>query len=62
MAVFVPLFTNRVTSIMDGGANEMIAAVKSIKFLAVAEIICVIAGIAIVFFLPEIYNKKGEQS
>jgi len=62
VAVFVPLFTNRVTSIIGGGANEIIAAVNSIKFLAVAEIVCVIAGIVIVLFLPEIYIKKGEKT
>ena len=62
VAIFVPLFTNRVTNIMNGGVSEITAAVNSIKFLAVAEIICVIAGIAIVLFLPKIYIKKGEQS
>ena len=62
VAIFVPLFTNRVTNIMNGGVSEITAAVNSIKFLAVAEIICVIAGIAIVLFLPEIYIKKGEES
>ena len=62
VAIFVPLFTNRVTSIMNSGASEITAAVNSIKFLAVAEIICVLAGIAIVLFLPEIYIKKGERT
>jgi len=62
VAIFVPLFTNRVTNIMNSGASEITAAVNSIKFLAVAEIICVLAGITIVLFLPEIYIKKGEQS
>ena len=62
VAVFVPLFTNRVTSIIGSGANEITAAVRSIKFLAATEIFCVVAGIVIVLFLPEIYIKKGEQS
>lgn len=62
VAIFVPLFTNRVTNIISSGVSEITAAVNSIKFLAVAEIICVIAGIAIVLFLPKIYIKKGEQS
>ena len=61
VAVFVPLFTNRVTSIIGSGANEITAAVNSIKFLAVTEILCVVAGIVIVLFLPKIYIKKGEQ-
>ena len=62
VAIFVPLFTNRVTNIISSGKGEMTAAVNSIMFLAVAEIICVIAGIAIVLFLPKIYNKKGENA
>ena len=62
VAIFVPLFTNRVTNIISSGKGEITAAVKSIKFLAVAEIICVIVGIAIVLFLPKIYIKKGEKA
>ena len=61
VAIFVPLFTNRVTNIISSGKGEITAAVNSIKYLSVAEIICVIAGIAIVLFLPEIYIKKGEK-
>lgn len=62
VAIFVPLFTNRVTNIISSGKGEITAAVNSIKFLAVAEIICVIVGIAIVLFLPKIYIKKGEKA
>ena len=62
VAIFVPLFTNRVTNIISSGVSEINAAVNSIKFLAVAEIICIIAGIAIVLFLPKIYIKKGEKA
>jgi len=62
VAVFVPLFTNRVTHIINSGASEITAAVNSVKFLAIAEILCVIAGIAIVLFLPKIYTKKGENA
>ena len=62
VAIFVPLFTNRVTNIISSGKGEIVAAVNSIKFLAVAEIICVIVGIAIVLFLPKIYIKKGEKA
>ena len=61
VAIFVPLFTNRVTNIISSGKGEITAAVNSIKYLSVAEIICVIAGIAIVLFLPKIYIKKGEK-
>lgn len=61
VAVFVPLFTNRVTNIMNSGASEITAAVNSVKFLAIAEILCVVTGIVIVLFLPKIYIKKGEK-
>lgn len=60
VAVFVPMFTNRVTSVMDSGADDVVAAVNSIKFLAVVEVVCIAIGIVIVLFLPKIYrNTKG---
>jgi MFS family permease len=59
VAVFVPLFTNQITSLTAGGASEPVAAVQSIHSLAVAELLCVSAGIAAVFFLPKI-RKKGD--
>ena len=62
VAVFVPLFTNRVTNIISNGTNQIVAAVNSIKFLAITEILCVVLGIAAVMLLPKIYIKKGEQS
>lgn len=60
VAVFVPLYTNKVASLINVGAKEIVAAVDSVRLLAVLEIICVAAGIVAVLFLPEIYkNKKG---
>jgi Na+/melibiose symporter-like transporter len=52
VAVFVPLFTNQITSRIAAGAAEPAAAVTSIHALAIAEIICVALGIAAVAFLP----------
>ena len=57
VAVFVPLFTNQITGLMADGAAGADAAVQSIHSLAVAELLCVAAGIATVFFLPRIHNK-----
>jgi MFS family permease len=57
VAVFVPLFTNQITGLMAGGAAGADAAVQSIHLLAVAELLCVAAGIAVVFFLPQIRNQ-----
>lgn len=57
VAVFVPLFTNQITSLIAGGAGSAEAAVQSIHSLAMAELLCIAAGIAAVFFLPRIRNK-----
>ena len=56
VAVFVPLFTNQITGRIAAGTPEPTAAVASIHFLAIAEILCVALGIAAVAFLP---NHKG---
>ena len=53
VAVFVPLFTNQITGRIAAGAAEASAAVASIHFLAVAEILCVALGIAAIAFLPK---------
>ena len=57
VAVFVPLFTNQITGLIASGATGANAAVQSIHLLAIAELLCVAAGIAVVFFLPRIRNK-----
>ena len=61
VAVFVPLFTNRVTSIVESGTSTIIAAINSIKLLAAVEVICVVVGIVIVLFIPKIYINRGEK-
>ena len=53
VAVFVPLFTNQITDRIAAGTAEAPAAVDSIHFLALAEILCVITGIIAVAFLPK---------
>ena len=58
VAIFVPLFTNRVTSNISAGLDEVISAVNSIKLLSVAEIICVAVGIIAVILLPKIHKRK----
>jgi hypothetical protein len=57
VAVFVPLFTNQITSLTTGGATPAEAAVRSIHSLAMAELLCIAAGIGVVLFLPRIHNK-----
>lgn len=57
VAVFVPMFTNRVTSLITAGSDASSAAVSAIGALATAELLCVAAGIVIVFMLPKIHEK-----
>ena len=61
VAVFVPLFTNQITGLIAGGAKGADAAVRSIHLLAIAELICIAAGIAAVLFLPRIRNKGASK-
>jgi MFS family permease len=51
VAVFVPLFTNQITGRIAAGTAEPTAAVASIHFLAIAEILCVVLGIMAILFL-----------
>ena len=61
VAVFVPLFTNQSTGLTAGGATGADAAVRSIHLLAIAELLCIAAGIAAVLFLPRIRNKGASK-
>ena len=60
VAVFVPLFTNQITGRIAMGATGPVAAVLSIHFLAIAELLCVALGILAVLFLPPTKSHKGE--
>lgn len=60
VAVFVPLFTNQITERVAAGTAGPTAAVASIHFLAIAEILCVALGIAAVAFLPK--RKVAKES
>jgi len=57
VAVFVPMFTNQITDLIAAGTDAPTAAVSSIEILAITEIFCVVAGIAIVLMLPRIRKK-----
>ena len=62
VAVFVPMFTNKITGLTNNYPNisASSAAVSSIQMLAGVELICVFAGILIVFLLPKIHHKNKE--
>jgi len=53
VAVFVPFFTKQITGRITAGTAEPTAAVASIHFLAIGEILSVALGIAAVAFLPK---------
>ena len=57
VAIFVPLFTNQITKRIAAGTAEPAAAVASIHFLAIAEVLCIAFGIMAVLLLPK---RKGE--
>lgn len=58
VAVFVPLFTNQITEIINTGTAAPAAAVESIHFLAIAELLCVVLGIIIIALLPKRETDK----
>lgn len=60
VAVFVPFFTNQVTARLAEGKTAAAAAVDAIHLLAIIELLCVAAGIAAVFFLPE--HRTGKEN
>ncbi len=59
VAVFVPFFTNNITSGIAAGAAGSAAAVAALHSLAAAEILCVVLGIAVVAFLPGSAKKNS---
>ena len=62
VAIFVPLFTNQITSYLSLTTNEVsqaAAAVRSIHILSLVEISFVVIGIILVQFLPKININKG---
>lgn len=57
VAVFVPMFTNSITSLIANGISPISAAVSSVKVLASVEIICAVAGVITVMMLPKIHHR-----
>ena len=53
VAVFVPLFTNQIAHQVSDGSSVVSAAVSSIHFLSIVEILCVLLGIVSVLLLPK---------
>ena len=61
VAVLVPLFTNQITDSINHGMSGADAAVKAIHSLAIIEIVCAAAGIAVVLMLPRIHQERRNQ-
>lgn len=62
VAVFVPLFTNQVTTNIRAGFDEISAAVRSIRSLALTEVVCIAVGILAVVLLPSIHTRKENRN
>lgn len=59
VAIFVPLFTNQITRLLESTPSEITAAsaaVNAIHTLSFAELCCIVIGVIIVQFLPKIHN------
>jgi len=56
VAVFVPMFTNRISGLLAAGTAPAAAAVHAVKQLAVTELFCVAAGIAAALLLPKVHR------
>ncbi len=60
VAIFVPMFTNRITGLLEGTSSDITAAsaaVSSIHMLSFIELCCIIIGIIIVQFLPRVHKN-----
>ena len=54
VAVFVPMFTNRISGLLAAGAAPAAAAVNAVRQLTITELFCVAAGIVVVLLLPKV--------
>ncbi len=62
VAVFVPLFTNAVSSDISLGIDGKLAAISAMGVLSYTELICVICGIIAVMLLPKVHNRKEDKN
>lgn len=60
VAIFVPMFTNQITRLLEGASAKITAAsvaVSSIHMLSFIELCCIIIGIIVVQFLPKVHRN-----
>ena len=57
VAVFVPFFTNQITTQIGRGISPSAAAVGAMHMLGLAELACVAAGIVTILLLPGVRRK-----
>lgn len=60
VAVFVPMYTNRIETLIASGIQPASAAGDAVGKLGIAELLCVGAGVVAVQILPRIHGEKGE--
>lgn len=57
VAVLVPMFTNGIQNGIGNGLQPADAAVEAVHLLAIVELLCIAAGIVVVWMLP---NKRNQ--
>ncbi len=57
VAVFVPMFTNQITTWLAHGEPPSAAAVNAVDTLGMGEIVCIATAIIVVQLLPKIHKK-----
>jgi len=57
VAVFVPMFTNLITALMEDGVSREAAAVYAVRRLSVVELVCVAVSVLVVRMLPKTQKK-----
>lgn len=62
VAIFVPMFSQKVAQAVTAGADTISANVQAIHGTAMVQVISVLIGIVVCMMIPKIYNTKAEQT
>lgn len=62
VAVFVPMFSQKVAQAVTAGADTISANVQAIHGTAMVQVVSVLLGIVVCMMIPKIYNNKTEQT
>ena len=62
VAIFVPMFSQKVAQAVTAGADTISANVQAIHGTAMVQVVSVLLGIVVCMMIPKIYNNKTEQT